>query len=134
MYEKRGLSKAQFAQSGYDAVKSALNSGKKFTALFSANDQMAIGAMKAIKEAGKSIPGDIAVTGADGIYVTTLIDPPLTTVELPRFEMGYCAGNLLVDMILNKQCDKKHISFEGKLIIRKSTDPNYKENWELTGW
>jgi len=132
--EKDVLSGDYFAQSGYDAVKSALNSGKKFTALFSANDQMAIGAMKAIKEAGKSIPGDIAVTGADGIYVTTLIDPPLTTVELPRFEMGYCAGNLLVDMILNKQCDKKHISFEGKLIIRKSTDPNYKENWELTGW
>lgn len=123
-----------FAQSGYDAVKNALNSGKKFTALFSANDQMAIGAMKAIKEAGKKVPEDIAVTGVDGIYVTTLIDPPLTTVELPRYEMGYCAGNLLVDMILNNECDKKHILFKGKLIIRKSTDPDYKENWELTGW
>ncbi len=123
-----------FAQSGYDALSLALKSGKKFTAVFSANDQMAIGAIKALKEAGKSIPDDVAVTGVDGIYVTTLIDPPLTTVELPRYEMGYRAGTLLVEMLNNKECIEKHIAFEGKLLVRKSTDNNAKDDWGLMGW
>ena len=132
--EKDVLSGDYFAESGYDAVKNALTEGRRFTAVFSANDQMAIGAMKALKENGKKIPEDVAVTGVDGIYVTTLIDPPLTTVELPRYDMGYTAGNLLVEMISNKECEKKHISFKGKLIVRKSTNPDFQENWELTGW
>ena len=123
-----------FAESGYQAVKAALNEGAVWTAIFAANDQMAIGAMKAIKEAGKSIPEDIAVIGADGIYVATLIEPSLTTVELPRYDMGYQAGTLLLEMIRTPKASGKHICLEGKLVIRKSTDPRIKEDWILTGW
>lgn len=123
-----------FARSGYDAVKSALENGRKFTALFSANDQMAIGAIKAIKERGMRVPEDIAVIGVDGIYVTTLIEPALTTVELPRFELGYRAGSMLVEMLHNPEQKGQHITLDGKLIVRKSTNPEFKENWELAGW
>jgi len=123
-----------FAQSGYDSVRAALARGAGFTALFSANDQMAIGAIKAIKESGKSIPEDIAVMGVDGIYVTTLIEPSLTTVELPKYEMGKRACEMLVEMLTDPEADAQHISLDGKLIIRKSTDPNVKENWDLSGW
>lgn len=128
------LSGDYFAESGYRAVKGALEAGEEFTAILAANDQMAIGAMKAIKEAGKSIPEDIAVIGADGIYVTTLIEPSLTTVELPRYEMGYRAGKLLAEMIQEPKASGQYIQLEGRLVIRRSTDPEAKENWELTGW
>jgi len=140
--EARGLELRQediltgdyFAESGYLAVKAALETGEPFTAILAANDQMAIGAMKAIKEAGKRIPQDIAVIGADGIYVTTLIQPSLTTVELPRYEMGYRAGKLLAEMIQDPGTAGQSIRLEGKLVIRRSTDPGAQENWELTGW
>lgn len=128
------LSGDYFAESGYRAVKAALETGDGFTAILAANDQMAIGAMKAVKEAGKRIPQDIAVIGADGIYVTTLIQPSLTTVELPRYEMGYRAGKLLAEMIQEPKTSGQHIQLEGKLVIRSSTDSGAKENWELTGW
>lgn len=123
-----------FAQSGYDAMKQALKKQVPWTALLCANDQMAIGAMKAIKEAGLSIPGDIAVTGADGLYITSLISPALTTVEYPRYEMGYRAGNLLIDMIQNPSTPAQHVMLEGKLIVRESTDPTVQDDWILTGW
>ena len=123
-----------FAESGYTQVRAALEKGKRWSAIFSANDQMAIGAIKALKEAGLSIPEDVSVIGVDGIYVTTLIDPPLTTVELPRFDMGYRAGELLMEMIGKNSRRGKHIEMEGKMIIRKSTDKSAREDWVLTGW
>ena len=123
-----------FAESGYNAVKKALEEGTSWTAIFSVNDQMAIGAMKAIKEAGLSIPGDIAVTGADGLYITSLISPALTTVEYPRYDMGYRAGKMLIDMIQNPSEKGQHILMEGKLIIRESTDTSAKGDWILNGW
>ncbi len=142
VFEKHGLNLDRsaimtgdyFAESGYIEVKKALEKGARWSAIFSANDQMAIGAMKAIKEAGLRIPEDISVIGVDGIYVTTLIDPPLTTVELPRFDMGYRAGELLMEMISEKSHDGRHIEMEGKMIIRKSTDKSAREDWVLTGW
>ena len=123
-----------FAESGYQAMKKALAEGVKWTALYSANDQMAIGAVKAIKEAGLSIPGDIAVTGADGLYITSLISPALTTVEFPRYDMGYRAAQMLIQMILNPLERGQHILMEGKLIVRESTDASVKGDWILTGW
>ena len=142
IFEKHGISfdpqdvlvGDYFAESGYQAVKQALQNGVAWTAIFSVNDQMAIGAMKAIKEAGLSIPGDIAVTGADGIYITSMISPALTTVEFPRYDMGYRAGKMLIDMIQNTAKKGQHILMEGKLIIRESTDSSVKGDWILTGW
>ena len=133
-WEENIMHGTYFAESGYEAVKEALAKGKKWTAIFSANDQMAIGAIKAIKEAGLSIPEDISIIGVDGIYVTTLIEPALTTVELPRYEMGYRAGQMILEMIGKPRCEGKHVSMDGKLIIRKSTNPAAEENWVLTGW
>lgn len=123
-----------FAESGYQAVKAALAQGCAWSAIYSANDQMAVGAMKAIKEAGLSIPGDIAITGADGIYVTSLISPALTTVEFPRYDMGYQAGKMLIGMIQSGSRKGQHIQLEGKLIVRESTDASVKDDWVLTGW
>ena len=123
-----------FAQSGYVAMKQALQEQVPWTAVLAVNDQMAIGAMKAIKEAGLSIPDDIAVTGADGIYITSMISPALTTVEYPRYDMGYKAGKMLIEMIQSQSKAGQHILMEGKLIVRESTDASKKGEWILTGW
>ncbi len=123
-----------FADSGYRAAKEALKKGADWDALYAENDQMAIGAIKALKEAGKKIPEDVAVIGADGIFVASLIEPSLTSVELPRYEMGYKAVQLLIDMIRNHNDRGEHIELEGRLIIRQSTDPAVKTDWSLEGW
>lgn len=123
-----------FAEGGYQAAKQALADGADWDAIFAENDQMAIGAIKAIKETGKKVPEDIAVIGADGIFVTSLIEPSLTTVELPRYEMGYRAVQLLIDMIRNHVDRGEHVELEGKLIIRQSTDPSIKADWSLQDW
>ena len=142
VFKKHGLAFSQsdvihgdyFAESGYTAAKAALAAGADWDAIFAENDQMAIGAIKAVKEAGKRIPEDVAVIGADGIFVTSLIEPSLTTVELPRYEMGYRAVQLLIDMIRSHSETGEHIELEGKLIIRQSTDPTVQTDWSLKSW
>jgi len=123
-----------FTESGYILASQALENGADWDAVFAENDQMAIGAMKAIREAGKRIPEDIAVIGADGVFVTSLINPSLTTIDLPRYEMGYRSVEMLVDMIRNHPDKGEKLVLDGKLIIRQSTDSSVKENWGVKGW
>ena len=69
------------------------------TAIFCANDEMAIGAMRALKAAGLSVPEDISVVGFDDQEYAELYDPPLTTVHIPRFDIGYQSMMMLRDII-----------------------------------
>jgi DNA-binding LacI/PurR family transcriptional regulator len=81
---------------GYDCAKKLLDSSRPPTAVLAANDLMAIGAMKAIRERGLSIPRDISVVGFDDIDMASLCIPALTTVRQPKYEMGeYSAKKLL---------------------------------------
>ena len=75
---------------------------KKFPRCLLANDQMAIGAIRAIQEAGKAIPGEIAVAGFDNIFPSTLVSPPLTTVRVPNYDMGVAAAKRLLQRIEGK--------------------------------
>lgn len=84
---------------GREAMKSLLNIRKPPTAVFSANDLMAIGAIRAIKERGLSVPEDVAVVGFDDIDTADYITPPLTTVRQPIFELGKVAGENLINLI-----------------------------------
>jgi DNA-binding LacI/PurR family transcriptional regulator len=74
---------------GYDAMRRMLQSGVKFTAVMCSNDLSAIGAMRALREAGRQIPADVAVTGFDDILEGVAQIPPLTSVHYPLFETGY---------------------------------------------
>lgn len=69
------------------------------TAVIAGNDLLAIGAIKALKERSLVVPGDVAVVGFDDFAFSEHIDPPLTTVRVPGFEMGHCAATLLIDRI-----------------------------------
>lgn len=87
-------------KSGYQSAKLMLLSENIPEVLVCANDNMAIGAMKALTEEGLSVPDDIAVTGFDGTDTSELMN--LTTVDIPNYERGYLAAQFLLQMISGK--------------------------------
>ncbi|MFQ5825550.1 MAG: LacI family DNA-binding transcriptional regulator [bacterium] len=92
-------------------------------AIFAVNDPVAIGAFTQIKENGLRIPDDIALAGFSDNPISTLIDPPLTTVAQPAYEIGKTAAKLLLEQIEFTQTryTPKIEVLKTKLIIRKST-------------
>lgn len=82
--------------SGYHAAKRLIRHGERFTALFVGNDQMALGALRALREAGLSVPGDVSVVGFDDIPEAAYFEPPLTTVRQDFAALGQQAIDLLL--------------------------------------
>ena len=108
---------------GYNAMDSLLKENIIPDAIFAVNDPVAVGAFQRIKEEGLKIPKDIAIVGFSNNKITSLIEPPMTTVSQPSFEMGKKAAGLLIEMFKNpkRHNQKKTIILETELIIRKST-------------
>ncbi len=86
-------------QAAYQAMNRTLDSGADFTAVFAISDNMAIGAMRALREHGHTVPDDCSVIAIDGIEVSDYIDPPLTTLCQPMEKMGRRSIEILLDMI-----------------------------------
>jgi LacI family transcriptional regulator len=84
---------------GYSAMRAVLAGGRYPSAVFAANDLMAIGAMAAIREAGLSTPDDIAVIGFDNIQSANLVVPGLTTISQPQRQMGQRAAEMLFERL-----------------------------------
>jgi len=108
---------------GYQAMKEFLEMKRIPSAIFAANDLLAIGAMKAIKEEGLKIPRDISLVGFADIRMASLLAVPLTTVRQPAREMGRLAAELLIDEIEKKRKQLTQIRLPVRLIIRDSTAP-----------
>ncbi len=107
---------------GYRGIKEILDKNIAFDGVFCGNDLIALGAMKALKETGHKIPEDVAIVGFDDIYMTTMIEPKLTTVNQPNYQMGYKAAQMLIDFIEDKTVDKKEDILRNRdIIIREST-------------
>ena len=105
--------------SGYQAAKKLLATGAKFTAVYAVNDLMALGASRAFREAGLSIPEDISVVGCDNIRFGEFATPPLTTLDVSAVEMG----RQIIYMLLQKNngTDTQKIHIVPQLVVRKST-------------
>lgn len=84
---------------GYAATRQMIESGVSFTALLACNDESAVGAMQALKEAGRHIPQDVAVIGFDNRFESRSQNPPLTTVNLPAYEIGWQSLELMLQRI-----------------------------------
>lgn len=108
-------------ESGYSAVLELERAGTKYSAILCANDLMALGALKALKELSHRVPEDVEVIGFDNIVYGQYTDPPLTTVQQPTIEMGRCAANTIIDIIEGKKIVKKQIQLQPKLLRRKTT-------------
>jgi LacI family transcriptional regulator len=107
---------------GYTPVRNLLSRTRDFTALFCFNDTSALGAIRAIQDAGLDCPHDISVIGFDDIIVAEYFNPRLTTVRQPLYKMGSAAAELLIKRILSPDEPYPHdVCFEPELIVREST-------------
>ncbi|WP_029688180.1 LacI family DNA-binding transcriptional regulator [Thermoanaerobacter sp. A7A] len=91
------------------------------TAIFASNDLMAYGAYKAIRSYGYQIPDDISIVGFDDIQLSQILEPQLTTIRQPAYDMGLTAARMLIKLVEGKKLKKKIINFRPQLIIRQST-------------
>ncbi len=86
-------------EDGYRAARQALEASPRPTAIFAANDLMALGAMTAIRELGLRIPEDVAVMGFDDIFASRVVTPPLSTVNQFQHELGRVAAEMLLERL-----------------------------------
>ncbi len=111
-------------EGGYRATKTLLGEGHKVDALVLFNDNMAVGAYRAIHELGLRIPEDIAVASFNDISVAQFMNPPLSTVHLPAEEIGETAVELLLERVGGRELAKR-ITLASRVIWRGSTrQPN----------
>ena len=109
-------------------MKALLEKTRGFTAVFCFNDIAAIGAIRALKDAGLSVPGDVSVVGFDDILSAAYATPSLTTVRQPLTEMGKRGAEVLLERIADKE--KKfpaEIVMMPELVVRESTGPMRKQ-------
>jgi len=104
---------------GYQIMKEAIDKGNLPEAFLIGSDPMAIGAGRALREAGLRVPQDIAIVGIDDIEMAAYADPPLTTVKIFTEQMGQSAVKLLLERIGGREVPLK-IVLPSKLIIRDS--------------
>ena len=107
-------------QSGYEQMNSLLQSDKKFTAVFVASDNVAIGAKSALREAGLRIPEDISIVGFDDIPWAQYADPPLTTIHVDAQDLARKACLVLMDLLQGKEPASKQQTVDTHLVVRKS--------------
>jgi len=114
----------QTPEAGYHVMEELLKRTREFTAVFCFNDISALGAMRAIMDAGLRVPEDISVVGFDDIIAAAYCKPSLTTVKQPLEEMGARAAQVLLDRIANPAQEwPAEIVMEPELVVRESTGP-----------
>lgn len=118
-------------RAGYECMKSLLESDTEIDAVVTGNDQMGIGAIRAVLDSGLRIPEDIAVIGFNDNFPSSLISPSLSTVKVPKTEMGTMAFDLLLKRLKTPTLPRTLIRLDGQLVVRKSTDKNAEDKWVL---
>ncbi len=107
-------------EGGYKATQNLLDVNNRPTAIFAANDLMALGAIYAIQDAGLTVPEDIAVVGYDNREITRIFRPKITTVSLPVYEMGKTAAELIIKQLKEGLENNDEIKIKGQLFVRQS--------------
>jgi len=106
--------------SGFEAALTLLRPASRPTAIFAANDLMAMGAIMAVRELGLGCPEDVSVVGFDNLDLVDLLQPPLTTVQQPVYRLGVTATELLIQRINGLKDAPREILLETELIRRGS--------------
>jgi len=105
---------------GYHAMQEILASGVNFTAVMASNDESALGAMSALKEAGLRIPEDVAVIGFDNRLEGAAHEPGLSSIHVPLFDIGYRAVELILQRIKGNEPIAETVKVETRLVSRQS--------------
>jgi len=105
---------------GYKAMKKLLELSELPTAIFAANDLVAIGAMQAIQKKNYHIPKDFCIIGFDDIKLASFVYPTLSTIRQPMLEMGILAVKTLLRIIKGGEFNQKKVILKPELIVRES--------------
>lgn len=110
-------------ETGYVAARNILAAGDPFTALLAFNDVSAVGATRALREAGLQVPEDVSVVGFDDVHAAAFHNPALTTIRQPLWEMGRLAASHLLRRIADGEeiPFPKRVVVEPELVVRQST-------------
>jgi LacI family transcriptional regulator len=110
-------------EGGYAAIKRLFAKKIPFTAVYAANDEMALGVYMACRELGVHIPQQLAIVGVDNDRICKYITPTLSTVNQPKYTMGALIAEKLIDqMNENEFSNQREFKVDSQLIIRESTD------------
>ncbi len=116
------IGKAEFSvKSGYQVAKELFVRHPDIDGIFCSNDLIAIGALKAAYEWGKKIPNELAIVGFDGIDMSGLTVPGITTIQQPTYHMGELAMEELLKQIEGQNNEPKKYELDVELILREST-------------
>lgn len=134
--EEENITTGNFSQhSGYECINALLKKGISFDGIFSANDQMAVGACQAVLEHHLRIPEDVKIVGFDNSFVASIVSPSLTTIDVPKEEMGYQAIENVINMVnIKKGCQPMSICLPTELVIRETTDKNVSNRIDSYDW
>jgi len=116
-FEARGYGPAD----GADIVRRLLGGPDPPTAIIGGSDLLALATMRVVRDLGLRVPDDVAVAGFDDFDFAALVDPPLTTVAVPGYEMGRAAATMLIDRLGGRQSVVQQSVFGVELKIRGSS-------------
>jgi LacI family transcriptional regulator len=123
-YDRSCFRESRFSfEAGYETARDFFASRPDVTALFAMSDTVAVGAIRALKDMGRSVPEDVSVVGFDGIDISRFSVPRLTTVEQPVDEIARRSVDLLLDM-LEQGSAPRHILVEAAFRKRESLAEN----------
>jgi LacI family transcriptional regulator len=108
---------------GEEAAHELLSRDEPPSAIFAFNDNVAIGAMNAVRKRGLRIPEDVSIVGFDDTFQATIVAPQLTTVRQPLAELGRMGVSLLLRLIEGQRVDALRIELATSLVVRESTGP-----------
>lgn len=118
IYNKSLIFESTFSlEGGIEITNKIIDECEFFDAIFYSNDIMAIGGMKTLKRRKYKIPKDILIMGFDGITLSRMIEPELTTIQQPIYSMGQQACKLIIDIIKGESIDNTQIYFEPNIIV-----------------
>jgi DNA-binding LacI/PurR family transcriptional regulator len=112
-----------YCEAGFQAMQEILRNPEQPTALFAANDRMAIGALLAAVDAGLRVPEDLSIIGLDDIEVAAYHNPPLTTLRQSFESLATLGIQILIDLLAGKEPEQPNIIIEPELVVRRSTGP-----------
>ena len=123
-------------QSGYKGALHLLQRHPEVDGIFCSNDQMAVGALKALKDQGKKIPEEIKLMGYDNVFVGSVVEPSLSTIHIRKRHTGIEAAKILFRRIeeTEKELKPVAIKMEGSLVVRRSTVRKDRAKEKIMEW
>lgn len=107
-------------RTGYKGIEQFLVSKKKFDAVVCSSDEIAMGAINALRDNNIRVPEDVSVIGFSNMAMSDVFYPKITTVAEPMYDMGSIAMRMLIKLLNKKDVDQKHYVLEHKIIERNS--------------